>query len=290
MTERRGPNPIALSVKNHDRDAAGLLYVYPVVSRRAGGVSVGINLNPNNACNWRCVYCQVPELQRGAGPTIDLERLEAELRQLLGEILDGDFLEKSAPPEARVLRDLAFSGNGEPLSCPQFNETIAVVSRVRRQRLANHPSHWVLITNGSLVRRAQVQAGLAQLSSDGGELWFKLDAGTDAALAEHNGAAGSLAAHLERLVFASRVCRTKVQSCWFVRRGSEPSSEQVEGWLAGLRWVREQGATLAGVQLYTLARPSMQPEAAELAAVSADWLDGLARRVRELGLPVEVAT
>ena len=53
-----------LKVTDHDRNAAGLRYVYPVVSRRAGGVSVGINLNPNNACNWRCVYCQVPRLVR----------------------------------------------------------------------------------------------------------------------------------------------------------------------------------------------------------------------------------
>jgi hypothetical protein len=31
---------------NHDRNSAGMTYVYPVVSRRAGGVSVGVNLNP----------------------------------------------------------------------------------------------------------------------------------------------------------------------------------------------------------------------------------------------------
>jgi len=69
-----------LSTTNHGRDDAALRYVYPVVSRRAGGVSVGINLNPNNACNWRCIYCQVPDLTRGAAPAIDLTILEAELR------------------------------------------------------------------------------------------------------------------------------------------------------------------------------------------------------------------
>ncbi len=57
-----------LSPGNHDRDVAGLTYVYPVVSRRAGGVSVGINLSPDNACNWQCVYCQVPDLVRGKAP------------------------------------------------------------------------------------------------------------------------------------------------------------------------------------------------------------------------------
>ena len=57
-----------LTVTDHSRDSAGMTYVYPVVSRRAGGVSVGINLNPNNACNWACVYCQVPDLARGTAP------------------------------------------------------------------------------------------------------------------------------------------------------------------------------------------------------------------------------
>ena len=48
------PSPLqTLSVSDHDRNSAGLTYVYPVISRRAGGVSVGVNLNVNNACNWR---------------------------------------------------------------------------------------------------------------------------------------------------------------------------------------------------------------------------------------------
>jgi len=64
-----------LSETNHDRDSAALRYVYPVISRRAGSVSVGINLNPNNACNWHCIYCQVPNLVRGAAPNIDLSIL-----------------------------------------------------------------------------------------------------------------------------------------------------------------------------------------------------------------------
>ena len=68
-----------LTSSDHGRDAAGFTYVYPVLSRRAGGVSVGINLNPNNACNWRCVYCQVPDLVRGKAPPADLPQLRREL-------------------------------------------------------------------------------------------------------------------------------------------------------------------------------------------------------------------
>lgn len=69
-----------LTTSDHSRDIAGLKYVYPVISRRAGGLSIGINFNTNNACNWRCVYCQVPDLVRGAAPEMDFGLLEQELR------------------------------------------------------------------------------------------------------------------------------------------------------------------------------------------------------------------
>src|SRR2546423_14280261 len=87
---------VTLTTTEHDRGAAGLTYVYPVVSRRARGVSVGVNLNPNKACNWRCIYCQVPGLARGKGPPIDIPRLRSELRGLLTEIVRGDFLARNA--------------------------------------------------------------------------------------------------------------------------------------------------------------------------------------------------
>jgi hypothetical protein len=81
-----------LSTTDHSRDIAGLKYVYPVLSRRAGGLSIGINFNTNNACNWRCVYCQVPDLVRGAAPVMDFQLLEDELRFFLDNVLNGIFL------------------------------------------------------------------------------------------------------------------------------------------------------------------------------------------------------
>ncbi|MEZ4445105.1 MAG: hypothetical protein R3B72_38890 [Polyangiaceae bacterium] len=86
-----------LTVADHDRDATGQRCVYAVVSRRARGVSVGVNLNPNNACNWRCIYCRVPDLTRGLGPAIDLPLLGRELDELLDDIVDGDFLVEDSP-------------------------------------------------------------------------------------------------------------------------------------------------------------------------------------------------
>ena len=46
-------------VRHHPRDFADQQYVYPVISRRSRGISVGVNLSPTGLCNFRCVYCQV---------------------------------------------------------------------------------------------------------------------------------------------------------------------------------------------------------------------------------------
>ena len=119
-----------LNTTDHSRDSAGLTYVYPVISRRAGGVSIGINLNPNNACNWRCVYCQVPDLKRGSAPRIDLNKLESELRSFLHELVDGDFMQKHVPPEVRKIHDIAISGNGEPTSAKEFEQVIELIGTI----------------------------------------------------------------------------------------------------------------------------------------------------------------
>ena len=76
-----------LDVYNHQRDAANLTYIYPVLSRRAGGISVGINLNINRKCNWACVYCQVENLQRGNPESINLTLFQEELNYFLNECL-----------------------------------------------------------------------------------------------------------------------------------------------------------------------------------------------------------
>ena len=126
-----------LTIEDHRRDSAGLRYVYPVISRRAGGVSVGINLNVNNACNWACVYCQVENLTRGGPPPIDLDLLERELDGFLDDALHGDFMSREVPAEVRHLMDIAFSGNGEPTSAAEFPEAVQAVRRVLQRLQLN---------------------------------------------------------------------------------------------------------------------------------------------------------
>lgn len=275
-----------LSVSDHNRSFISMTYVYPVVSRRAGGVSVGINLNPNNACNWHCAYCQVPDLVRGAAPEIDLEPLEKELRAFLDELLHGNFMAEHVPPEAQVIRDIAFSGNGEPTSSKAFAEIVERVAAIRDQAgLSAVPIR--LITNGSLIDRPYVQTALRRLGAAGGEVWFKLDGGRAEDIARINGIDINPEAHARRLALCTSLCPTWVQTCMVGWDGEPPSDAMLDAYLARL----EQAGTAAlrGVHLYGLARPSLQPEAAHLQRLSPDELERIARRIKEKGLTVVVS-
>jgi wyosine [tRNA(Phe)-imidazoG37] synthetase (radical SAM superfamily) len=277
-----------LSVADHDRASTGMTYVYPVFSRRAGGVSVGINLNPNNACNWRCVYCQVEDLVLDKAPRVDLELLKRELTEMLDAIVNGDFLERSAPPGARRLSDIAFSGNGEPTSSPDFRASIDVVAEVERQ-LGLSEQKVVLITNGSLAHKPPVLAALGALAGLGGEVWFKLDRATDEGLRRVNSCSVPAASHVDKLRRCARACPTWVQTCWFRWDGEPPSEAEQEAYFECLAGLVREGVPLSGVHLYTLARPSHQPEAPRLAALDAAWLEARAARIAALGLTVKVS-
>ena len=275
-----------LTVSDHNRSFIHMTYVYPVVSRRAGGVSVGINLNPNNACNWHCAYCQVPGLVRGAAPEIDLAQLEDELRRFLDELLHGSFMADHVPPEAQVIRDIAFSGNGEPTSSKAFAEIVERVVAIRdAMGLAAVPIR--LITNGSLVDRPYVQTALRSLAAAGGEVWFKLDGGRAEEFMRINGVDLAPEAHARRLALCASLCPTWVQTC-MVRWDDEAPSEAMMGaYLAALELAGP--SALRGVHLYGLARPSLQPEAGHLQRMSGEELEQIALRIKEKGLTVVVS-
>ena len=274
-----------LRTDDHSRDSAGLRYVYPVISRRAGGVSVGINLNPNNACNWACIYCQVEGLQRGGPPPIDLSRLESELSSFLSAAVDGDFLEKNAPSEARRLVDVAFSGNGEPTSAAEFPAAVDLVGRVLRARGLELPVR--LITNGSLLHRASVQNALQNLATLGGEVWFKLDRADSAAIQRINGIAGTPEKAQRNLQTCASLVPTWVQTCWFALDGTAPDAAARQAYC---QLLQPLAAQLKGVHLYGLARPSMQPEAPRLSALAAGELQAFADEIEKAtGLRVLVS-
>jgi wyosine [tRNA(Phe)-imidazoG37] synthetase (radical SAM superfamily) len=278
-----------LSTTDHDRDSADLTYVYPVVSRRAGGVSVGINLNPDNKCNWRCIYCQVPGLQRGSAPPVDLALLEKELRGFLQELLHGDFMQNRVPEGARRINDIALSGSGEPTSAAEFAQVIGLIGRVRREEAVPEAVKTVLITNGSLLYRSEVQQGLRELAKLNGEVWFKLDRASEAGMQRINNTRTSMAKVHDNLVAAISLCPTWLQTCWFALDDEVPSRQDEEDYLEFVSGLLREGHRPQGVLLYGLARPSLQPEAARLSNLPADAMLRFADRIRRSGLEVKLS-
>jgi len=274
-----------LTTTNHSRDSAGLTYIYPVISRRSQGLSIGVNLNPNNACNWHCVYCQVPGLKRGSAPGCDLGQLENELRGFLDDVMHGDFFRRfDIPKEHQTIRDIAISGNGEPTSSAEFDRVVGLIGAAAGDYDLLGKIKLVLITNGSLIRRESVQKGLAHWGELGGEVWFKLDSATEAGIQRINGVHQTLESVLRNLESVAQLCPTWLQTCLFAVDGQPPLLDEREAYLDLLLAFQNRNIPLSGVLLYGLARPSMQAEAPRLSALPADWMEAFAVQIRKTGL------
>ncbi|NOT84303.1 MAG: radical SAM protein [Methylococcaceae bacterium] len=277
-----------LTTTNHSRDSAGLTYVYPVMSRRAGGLSIGINVNANNACNWRCVYCQVPDLKIGAAPDIDFDLLEEELRSFLKDVLQGDFYDRfEVEADKRTLKDIAISGNGEPTSAKYFARLVTLIGKIALDAGLLPGIKPVLITNGSLIHQANVQQGLKSLQALGGEVWFKLDSATLAGRQKINNTRQSEAQTLRNLRVSAELCPTKIQTCLLDYAGAGWSDAEQDAYIDLLKQVLDLSG-LSEIMLYTLARPSLQPEAPYLKAVDSAVMQHFAARISALGFKVSM--
>lgn len=275
-----------LTVSDHNRDISGMKYVYPVISRRAGGVSIGINLNTNHACNWRCIYCQVPNLTRGAPLPVDLMLLDQELRRFLADVLQGDFMQRYVAKTNRQLKDIAFSGNGEPTSAKEFPEVVMLVEKALRDFNLLNALKIRLITNGSLMDKQPILASVNHLATCNGEVWFKLDAGTKEEIMRINNISIDPQSHIQRLINCAQACPTFIQTCMFSLDGNPPSELEISAYLALVNQVKH---VVQGVHLYGLARPSFQAESARLSQLPTEWLETIAQRIRALGLTVYVS-
>ena len=83
MDAERGADVLGSAFAAHPRDWLKNRYVYPVVSRRAGGVSIGVNLNPGKECSFNCIYCQVDRTAPSSAPMVDVDVLRRELEDML---------------------------------------------------------------------------------------------------------------------------------------------------------------------------------------------------------------
>ena len=270
------------------RDYLGQRYVYAVVSPRARGLSIGLNLNPDRQCNFDCVYCEVDRHQPVTAPTLDVDALAAELEATLLAFKQGALQERpcyrNLPPELLELRHVTLSGDGEPTQCEQFADVVQAVVHLRA--LSRLPYfRLVLITNATGLDRPEVQFGLRFFTSDD-EVWAKLDAGTQAYMDIVNRSQVPLTKVLENITLLGRQRPVVIQSLFIALNGKEPPPLEIEAYVERLLELKSAGANLPLVQIYSATRPTHNPASSHLPLRA---LSQIARRVREAtGLNAEV--
>ncbi len=275
--------------RRHDRRWKQNRYVYAVISRRSRGVSVGINLNPGGECNFDCVYCQVDRSMPMKTLKVDLEMLSAELDRILEAEKNGSLYAEDPfavlSPEERGIRDIAFSGDGEPTAFPRFEEAVRIAVESRR-RFALRSTRLVLITNAANLARPRVRAALTLLDQNSGEIWAKLDAGTEEYFRRVNRAGVTLAQLLAAILDAAKVRPVVIQSLWFRIDGVVPPPEEIDAYCDRLNALIASGGQIRNLQLYTIARA---PADAGATPLSTDALNRIAAVVKtRVPVPVEI--
>jgi wyosine [tRNA(Phe)-imidazoG37] synthetase (radical SAM superfamily) len=267
-----------LDYRDHRRELDENRYVYAVVSRRARGLSIGVNLNPDKACNFDCPYCQVDRTTPGGPSRVKVADLASELEELLRRAA-GDLWSRppfdTVAPELRRVVDVAFAGDGEPTTPPEFPDAAHAARGVRDRLAPGVPLR--LLTNATLFHKDRVRAALASFD----ELWCKLDAGTEEYFHLVDGTRLPFRRILDNLLLVARQRPIVVQSLFLALEGAGPDEAEIAAWVGRLREIVAQGGRIDHVQVYTVARTPSDPRCGPL---DPGRLEAIATRARDAGL------
>jgi wyosine [tRNA(Phe)-imidazoG37] synthetase (radical SAM superfamily) len=271
----------------HPRTFKSNLFVYPVLSRRAGGISIGVNLNRDKFCNFRCIYCQVDRVISSNAEFVDLQILLNELDWIVDWVTSGRIFDDTqfghTPQPLRRLNDIALSGDGEPTSFHNFPEVVSVCADVRRRHHLDAVK-LVLITNASLLNRDHVRRGLEILDQNNGEIWAKLDAGTESyyrLVARSSVPFQQILANIRETAQARPIV---IQTLFMQINEQPPSTDEINAYCQRLQEIVASGGQIKLVQIHTVAR---RPSEAWVTSLADAEVDAIAETVRSrTSLPV----
>ena len=273
---------------NCPRDFLGNRFVYLYVSSRTGGLAIGVNMNPDGLCDFNCAYCEVDRAKLPRDATLELDRLAEELRATL-DFVHSDRLQTrtcfgALPPELRRLRQVTLTGDGEPTLSPVFCGAVETVLHLRA--VCRLPFFkLVLVTNCSALDQPHVQQGLQQFTRND-EIWVKLDVGTQAGFTRVNRAPDTLERILRNILLVARERPVVIQTMLARINGENLSATEVLEYIARLRELRDAGARISSVQIYSANRPTPNADCQHLPLKT---LSDIAQQVRAAtGLKVAV--
>ena len=278
MTTER--HPVSLYTQ-HERLFAANRFVYPVLSRRSGGISVGVNLNPDKVCNFDCIYCQVDRVSRSETRFVAIDQLLAELNATLRLVTSGDLFQtekfRDTPGPLRRLNDIAFSGDGEPTTYRNFDQIIESCAALKRRHGLDDVK-LVLITNASMFHRGHVRRGLELLDANQGEIWAKLETGTKEYYRLVERTSIPFRQIIDNITAAAQARPLVIQSLFMRIDGQPPPPEEVTAFCDRLNDILAAGGRIQLVQVYTVAR---RPAESFVTPLTDAEVDAIVEMVRE---------
>jgi len=276
---------------DHRRQWRRCLYVYPVISRRAKGLSIGVNLNPDKRCNFSCLYCQINRRIRRDLHEVDIGILSRELREAIEAAVSGELWRESrfapTPAHMRRINDVALSGDGEPTCLENFDQAVAAAAEAKRQFDLDHVKI-VVITNASQLDKPQFQRALGILDGARGEIWAKLDAGSEERFEQINRPCPPITLRkvLDNIVAVARERPVVIQTLLFRISGACPPPSEIDAYCSRVREILRAGGKIKLIQLHTIARPPQDSSATPLADAELETIaDSLRAKIGEI--PVE---
>ncbi len=270
------------------RDFLDNRFIYTVISPRARGLSVGVNMNPDRFCNFDCVYCEVNRREPVSETRLDVAAMTAELSRTLELVHSGRIRQRpeyqNLPEELLQLRHVALSGDGEPTFCPNFADAVEAVVHLRAS--GGFPFFkLVLITNASGLDRPEIEPGLRLFTSHD-EIWAKLEAGSEDRFQRINKADCTLEKVLGNILALARRRPVVIQSLFPAEGSGAPPPAEIEAYVQRLAELKAAGAQIPLVQIYSATRPTPHSTCGHLPLRT---LSDIAKRVREgAGLKAEV--
>jgi len=266
---------IITPIQNHREREKGVL-VYPVYSRRSGGLSVGLNLFPDQkSCPFDCPYCEVFPFSTNA--VFSSEQMEDDLRSVIA-----DAEERSIP-----VKDICFSGNGEPSLSPEFPEALELAGRIRSEMVPS--AKLVLITNGAGLLDQKIFSLLADSAAEtlALDIWLKLDAGTPGWYQMINRSEIPHDKLIAKIKEFAALAPFTVQTMLCTIDGNPPPPDEAKAWET---LVLELAAIAAGkirkIQIYGKARQS--PDDPKAQALPVAYLEERAALINSAQIPIEV--
>jgi len=249
-------------VKNHREREKGVL-IYPVYSRRSKGLSIGVNLFPDKkSCAFNCPYCEVFPFSSNA--EFSVNHMEDDLRAAITNAH-----EKKIP-----VKDICFSGNGEPTLSPDFKDALKTAECIRAELAPD--SKLVIITNGTGLLQERIFSLLMETALNPSvDIWLKIDAGTSDWYKKMNRCSvphSKLTEKIKEFISCSPVT---IQTMLCAVNNEPPPNEETQAWenfickLAENSVYSDDGVNcvrgIRKVQLYGKARPAPDdPLASEL--------------------------